>query len=83
MVSAHGGFGGLESRTSLIQMLSSKFGLQESEVQSVFNQHRDEMQKNMQAKVEARLTQLVTDGKITEAQKQLILTKHVELQKRH
>jgi Skp family chaperone for outer membrane proteins len=83
MVSAHGGFGGLESRTSLIQMLSSKFGLQESEVQSVFDQHRDEMQKEMQAKMEERLTQLVTDGKITDAQKQLIIAKHTELKTKH
>lgn len=83
MVSAHDRFGGLESRTSLIQMLSSKFALQEADVQALFDQHRTEMQKNMQSKMEARLTQLVTDGKLTEAQKQLILAKHAELQKQH
>ncbi len=70
--------------TSLVQRIAQKFNLQESEVQAVFDQERQEHQAQRQAAAEARLTQLVTDGKITEAQKQLIVAKQKELQeKRH
>ena len=44
---------------------------------------RSEMQATRKAELEAKLTQAVTDGKITAAQKQLILAKHAELQAEH
>ena len=65
---------------SLVQMIASKFGLNKDEVQAVFDQSREEMQKNRQEEYATRLSQLVTDGKITEAQKQLILSKHAQMQ---
>lgn len=65
--------------TSLVQRIAQKFNLQESEVQAVFDQDRQERQAQHEATAEAQLTQLVTDGKITEAQKQLIIQKRNEL----
>lgn len=69
-----------EEIQSLVQMIASKFGLKTADVQSVVDQHRQQMQAKHETNYEARLTQLVKDGKITEAQKQLILTKHKELE---
>lgn len=64
---------------SLVQKLASRFGLKTSDVQAVFDQDRTDRRAAMQANYEARLTRLVKDGKITEAQKTLILAKHQEL----
>lgn len=75
---------GSDPSSGLTQRIAEKFGLKQSEVQSVVDQYRSEeraeRQAEMQAKFQERLAQLVTDGKITEAQKQLILNKHAELQ---
>ena len=67
-------------QNTLVQKIASKFGLNQDEVQKVFDEARDEHQAEMQKKHEERLNQLVTDGKITEAQKTLLLNKHKELQ---
>jgi putative NADH-flavin reductase len=71
-----------ESRpmSQLVQKLADKFGLNKDEVQAVFDQTHQEMMATRQAKEEERLTQLVTDGKLTEEQKQLIIAKRKELQ---
>lgn len=76
---------GMNSRMSgeyppIVQKLVTKFGLQENEVRALFDEERQERGTQMKAKFEERLTQLVSDGKITEAQKQLIISKHQELQ---
>lgn len=65
--------------TSLVQKISTKFGLNQSDVQAVFDEQRNEQQTKMQAKFEERLTQAVKDGKITEEQKAKILQKFSEL----
>lgn len=67
-------------QTTLVQKIADKFGLNKDEVQKVFNEARDEHQTQMQAKFEEKLTQLVKDGKITDAQKTLILNKHKEIE---
>lgn len=64
---------------SIVQKLVSKFNLNESEVKAVFDEDRTERKTQMEKNFEEQLTQLVKDGKITEAQKQLILAKHKEL----
>lgn len=69
-----------EGIQSLVQKIASKFGLKQTDVQSVFDEHKKEMDTKRQANYETRLTQLVRDKKITEAQKQLILAKHKELE---
>lgn len=67
-------------KTSLIQRIAQKFNLKEADVKTVFDQHHSERQAEMQKKVDEKLTQAVKDGKITEAQKQLIVAKHKEMQ---
>jgi hypothetical protein len=67
-------------RTSIISKIASKFGLKESDVQAVFDANRQEHQAQMQIKFEEQLSQDVKDAKITEAQKQLILAKHKDLE---
>ena len=65
---------------SLVQKISDKFGLNKEEVQAVFDESHRERHAGMQADFEAQLSQNVTDGKITEAQKQLILKKRQEME---
>jgi len=65
---------------SLVQKIADKFGLKKEDVQAVFDQDRQERQVQMQTRFEEQLSQDVKDGKITEAQKQLILEKRKELE---
>ena len=64
---------------SLVQEIAQKFNLDQSQVQSVFDNHHSKRQDMMKQKMEDRLTQAVKDGKLTEAQKQAILTKIQEV----
>ena len=63
----------------MVDFISQKFGLDKAKVQSAMTEFHDkkksEIQQNMQQREQDRLTKLVTEGKITEAQKQAILTK--------
>jgi Skp family chaperone for outer membrane proteins len=70
---------GQSSMPSLVQEIADKFHLNTGDVQSVFNQHRQEMTTKREANYESYLQNLVNTGKITDAQKQLILNKHKEL----
>ncbi len=76
-VSAH--FGG-DGQTTLMQRLVSRFNLNESDVKAVFAEVRTERQAEREKALELRLTEAVAAGKLTEAQKQLVLAKHEELQ---
>src|SRR3989344_9089259 len=64
----------------IVQKLVERFGLNESEVQSVFDQVRDEHHAQMQTQLEERLQEAVDGGKITTVQKQLILDKYAQRQ---
>lgn len=66
----------------LVQKISEKFGLSQDEVQTVFDEYRDEMHSEMEQKQEERLDELVESGTITEEQKQLILDKREELREK-
>lgn len=66
--------------SSIVQKIADKFGLNKSDVQSVFDQDRADKKIAMEARSEAQLDQDVKDGKITEAQKQLIISKRKELE---
>ncbi len=68
------------SRQTLVQRIATRFSLNENDVQTVFNQNREDHQKEMEGQMESRLDQAVADNKLTAAQKQLVLTKHEELQ---
>jgi hypothetical protein len=66
--------------TSLVDKLSQRFNLNKAEVQEVFNEERAAREAEHEGRYEARLTQAVKDGKLTEEQKTKILAKHKELQ---
>jgi hypothetical protein len=65
---------------TLAQKIALKFGLNQSDVQAVFDQNRADHQATMQQRFEDRLTQAVSDGKLTDDQKTEILDKMKELE---
>lgn len=69
--------------SSLVQKIAQKFGVPQADVQAVFDANKQEHMQHMQAQAEQRLTDLVTAGKITQAQKDLIVVKQKELQANH
>src|SRR6516225_7053007 len=64
---------------SMVQEIANKFHLNTSDVQAVFTQHKQEMMQKRESNYESYLQNLVNTGKITDAQKQLIQSKHNEL----
>ncbi len=66
--------------STIVQKIAEKFGLNQSDVQAVFDQDRAEHKAQIEQKFNAKLDQDVKDGKITEAQKQLIIAKRAELE---
>jgi hypothetical protein len=69
--------------SSLVQKLADKFGLSRDEVQAVFDEEHASREAERETRYHEKLTQLVSDGKITEDQKKLILAKHNEMMERH
>lgn len=65
---------------SLVDKIATTFNLDKSEVQDVFEEHREGRQAEHQQNIEEELSQLVENGELTEAQKQSILDKRAELQ---
>lgn len=66
--------------TSLVAKISQKFNLNQNDVQSVFSEYHQERQSQRVSQLETRLTQAVSDGKISDSQKQAILAKIQENQ---
>lgn len=64
---------------SIIDRISTKFNLNKDEVKAVFEEERAIHEVERQQEAEQRLTQAVTDGKITEEQKAKVLAKLEEL----
>jgi len=67
--------------SSLVDAIVSKFNLKKADVQAVFDAQRTKMEANREAEVKAKVSQLVTDGKLTQAQADAINTKRAELEK--
>ncbi len=67
----------------LTQRIAERFGLQQSEVEAVFDEYREERHEDMNAQFTEKLSALVTAGKISEAQKAAIIAKHEELRTEH
>ena len=65
---------------NFLQDLAQKFGINKEQVKQFRQEHRVENQAERQQKLEARLNQDVQDGKITSAQKDMILVKAREMQ---
>jgi glycine cleavage system pyridoxal-binding protein P len=63
----------------LIQKIAQKFNLKEAEVKAVFEEQKTVREAEHQKSFEERLTKAVTDGKITEEQKEKIVAKVAEL----
>ncbi len=68
-----------EAMHSIVQKIAQRFNLKESEVQAVFDAERENRKIEMNKMFETRLTTLVSEGEITDIQKQLILKKHQEM----
>jgi Spy/CpxP family protein refolding chaperone len=64
---------------SLVEKIATRFNLNKDQVQEVFDENREERHKEMQARLEERLDEAVTAGKITSEQKTLILNKLEEM----
>lgn len=86
---AAGGFGvaqvsaasdATSGQTSIVQKLAETFHLDKSKVQAVFDEQHKANAAKREAKYEDRLTQAVTDGKLTADQKSKILDEHAKLQ---
>lgn len=65
---------------TMVQQLSNRFGLDQTEVESFFDEMRAEHQAEREAQLLERLDKAVTDGTLTEAQKAALLAKHEEMQ---
>lgn len=72
--------GDTDGSTTLVQQIAARFGLKQADIQSAFDDFRTKRQAQGQQRLEDRLNQDVADGKLTPAQKELILNKHQELQ---
>lgn len=66
----------------IVIKLAERFGLNASDVQNVFQEVNDEHEADRQARFAEYLDDLVSDGKLTETQKQTILDKHEEMESR-
>lgn len=71
---------GSNNQATLVERLATAFGKNQDDVQAVFDQFHTDRQAERTAQYEAKLTEAVQNGSLTDAQKQLILAKHAELQ---
>jgi AraC-like DNA-binding protein len=67
----------------LIQKLAQRFNASESDVQNVFTEVKQAHRQEMGQKMLAALDQAVTNGELSEAQKQAIIAKQQELRQQH
>lgn len=69
--------------STLVEKIAATFKLDKAKVQEVVTQvetdHRTERQAEMKKLQDERLSELVTEGKITEAQKQALIKKQAEM----
>lgn len=69
--------------SGLVQMIAQKFNLDQTQVQGVFDQYRQQQVQNgakmMQGREKARLDQLVKDGKINSTQEQTVIAELASL----
>jgi|SRR3989344_7538263 len=70
----------ITSYPPIVQRIAQRFNLPENEVQEVFQEVWDERQAERYANWEDKLNDAVSEGKITQEQKQAILDKYQEMQ---
>jgi flagellar biosynthesis GTPase FlhF len=61
------------------QRIAERFGLNKDEVQTVFEESRGQRGEQAQVRQEERLNQAVSEGVLSEDQKQALQTKHEEM----
>ncbi len=66
--------------SSLVETIANKFNLNKTEVQAVFDEQRTQMQAAREQETKDQIAQLVTDGKLTQAQADKINAKRTELE---
>lgn len=67
--------------SGLVSAIATKFNLKASDVQAVFDEQHTKMQAEREAEITKQVAQLVTDGKITQAQADKINAKRAEITK--
>lgn len=67
------------SMSSLVSMIASKFGLNESQVQTVFDTHRQQMQQTRLDEMNTKIDAAITAGKLTAAQAASLKSKMKEV----
>ena len=67
--------------SSLVSAIAKKFNLKTSDVQAVFDEQKTTMEASREAELKTTQTQLVTDGKLTQAHSDALTAKRAELQK--
>ncbi len=72
---------GGSDHSGLVSAIAKKFKLKESDVQAVFDENHTARQAEREADIKHEVAQLVKDGKLTQAQADLINAKRTELQK--
>lgn len=65
--------------SSLVDAVATKFNLNKSDVQAVFDEQRSQMEADREAEIKEQIAQLVSDGKLTQAQADKINAKRAEL----
>ncbi len=71
--------GKADHMANLVKAIAEKFGLNQTEVQQVFDDQHAQMQQQHKADEATRLSQAVTDGKLTQDQADKITAKRAEL----
>lgn len=72
---------GTNPMSSLVDAIASKFKLNKTDVQAVFDEQHAKMEADRETEVKAEVAQLVTDGTLTQAKADAINAKRAELQK--
>lgn len=71
-----------EAYAPIVQRIAERFDISVDEVQEVFDEYHDEKHTDMMARWEERLNDLVQQGKITEIQKEAVISKQVEIKEK-
>ncbi len=72
-----------DGKATMITRLAQKLGVSEDKVKSAFDEIHSEHQTEMKQNMEQKLTELVSQGKLTETQKTAIIAKMEELRTKH
>ncbi len=72
---------GSDPMSGLVSAIATKFNLNKTDVQKVFDDQRSQMDQERETQIKGEVAQLVKDGKLTQAQADKINAKRAELQK--